>query len=128
MHLIIRWKRTAWPQELATHLCPGHCCIFYALNVRRTHDVLCPAKRKSLLFSTHLAQMSTRTLNNCAEANEKIICTQLSAFGEENGRNYVRWVQINMHILRDIRCRPLEWPEIHWSNNCCNKIWILEKD
>ena len=44
--------------------------------------------------------MSTWILNDCAETNERIICTQLSAFGEENGRKYVRWVQINMHILR----------------------------
>ena len=36
------------------------------------------------------------------------ICTQLSAFREENGRNYVRWVQINTKISLDIQCRPLE--------------------
>ena len=34
-------------QELATHLCTGHCCIIMALNVRRTHDVLCPAESSS---------------------------------------------------------------------------------
>ena len=36
------------------------------------------------------------------------ICTQLSAFREENGKKYFRWVRINMIILLDIQCRPLE--------------------